>query len=130
MRKRYGEEMEETFLALLRWEGERGGLMGKVNAWVGGGWDAVAGGVLRRLQLGAEYSGGDGPYRRPTKGSGVREMLGTIWGDIHFSVRALIRRSLFAVTVILTLAVGIGANTSVFTLVDGLLFTPLPYDEP
>ncbi len=43
---------------------------------------------------------------------------------------ALIRRPLFAATVILTLAVGIGANASVFTLVDGLLFTPLPYEEP
>lgn len=57
-------------------------------------------------------------------------MLGTIWGDIRFTVRALIRRPLFAATVILTLAVGIGANTSVFTLVDGLLLAPLPYEEP
>ncbi len=130
MRERYGEEMEETFLALLRWEGERRGLLGKVNSWVRGGWDAVAGGVLRRVGLGPEYSGREGPDRGSIKPIGVREMLGTIWGDIHFAVRALIRRPLFSVTVILTLAVGIGANTSVFTLVDGLLFTPLPYDEP
>ena len=130
MRERYGEEMEETFLALLRWEGERRGLLGKVNSWVRGGWDAVAGGVLRRVGLGPEYSGREGPDRGSIKPIGVREMLGTIWGDIHFAVRALIRRPLFSVTVILTLAVGIGANTSVFTLVDGLLFTPLPYEEP
>lgn len=130
MRERYGEEMVEAFLALLRWEGDRGGLLGEVNAWVRGGWDVVAGGVLSRFELGPEYSGGDGPYRRPSKGSGVREMLGTIWGDIRFAVRALIRRPVFSATVILTLAVGIGANASVFTLVDGLLFTPLPYEEP
>jgi predicted permease len=130
MRERYGEEMEETFLALLGWEGERRGLIGKVTAWVRGGWDAVAGGVLRRFGLGPENSGGQGPYRKSTQGSGVWEMMGTVWGDIRFAVRALIRRPLFSATVILTLAVGIGANASVFTLVDGLLFTPLPYDEP
>ena len=130
MRERYGDEMEETFLALLRWEGERRGLLGKMSAWICGGWDAVAGGVTRRLGQGQEDSEREGPDRRSIRGIGVREMLGTIWGDIHFAVRGLIRRPLFAATVILTLAVGIGANTSVFTLVDGLLFTPLPYEEP
>jgi len=138
MRDLYGKEMEETFLALLRWEGERRGLLGKISTWICGGWDAVAGGVARRVTRRVAPWFGQGqedPERgRPDRGSinpkGVWEMLGTIWGDVHFAVRSLIRRPLFAVTVILTLAVGIGANASVFTLVDGLLFTPLPYEEP
>lgn len=129
MRERSGPEMEDTFLALLRWEGERRGLPGKMTAWICGGWDAVVGGVATRLGLGAEQAGREEPCRNTVKRSGVREMLGTIWGDIRFAVRALTRRPLFAVTVILTVAVGIGANTSVFTLVDGLLFRPLPYEE-
>jgi len=115
MRDRYGKEMEETFLALLRCEGERRGFRGKVNIWIRGGWDAVAGGLIQRFDRGPDYSGRDWPCRRPVERSGVREMLGTIWGDIRFAVRALIRRPLFSAIVILTLAVGIGANASVFT---------------
>ncbi len=130
MRERYGEEMEETFLALLQREGERRGFRGKVNVWIYGGWDAVAGGLIQRFDRGPDYSGRDWPCRRPINRLGAWEMLGIIWGDIRFAVRALIRRPLFSATVILTLAVGIGANISVFTLVDGLLFTPLPYEEP
>ena len=57
-------------------------------------------------------------------------MIGTIVGDIRYALRTLVRNPLFAATVVLTLALGIAVNTSVFTLVDGLLFTPLPYEEP
>jgi predicted permease len=57
-------------------------------------------------------------------------MLGTVWSDIRYAVRALVRRPVFAATVILTLALGIGANASVFTVVNGFMFTPLPYAHP
>ena len=57
-------------------------------------------------------------------------MLGTIGSDIRYAVRALVRRPVFAVTAILTIAIGIGANAAMFTVVNGFLFTPLPYEEP
>ncbi|MFC1530371.1 ABC transporter permease [Gemmatimonadota bacterium] len=129
-RERFGDEMEETFFTLLRWEGDRRGLLGKMSVWFLGGLDAVARGSMRRLGRGPRHYGEKWPDQNTIQPSGVWEMLGTILGDIRFAVRTLIRKPLFAVTVILTLAVGIGANTSVFTLVDGLLFTPLPYEEP
>ena len=46
--------------------------------------------------------------------------------DIRFSFRWLLRERTFTATALLTLALGIGSTTAVFTLVDVLLFRPLP----
>jgi predicted permease len=56
--------------------------------------------------------------------------LAEIARNIRFSLRMLRRTPAFAAAAILTLAIGIGANTAVFTLVDGVLLKPLPYSEP
>lgn len=121
-RERHGAEMEETFLALLEWEGRRRGWPGRVRAWVAGAWDALSRGILLRLKARERQTSADE--------MGVQEMIANTWGDIRFALRALARRPLFAATVVLSLAVGIGANASVFTLADGLLLTPLPYEDP
>lgn len=50
--------------------------------------------------------------------------------DVRGGVRALLKQPIFALTTILTLAIGIGANTVVFTLLHGLLLRSLPVTEP
>jgi putative ABC transport system permease protein len=50
--------------------------------------------------------------------------------DLRYGVRTLLRAPSFAVVSILTLGVGIGAATAIFTVVEGVLLRPLPYPEP
>jgi len=53
-----------------------------------------------------------------------------IVGDIRFGIRALRRSPSFAVAAILTMALGIGASTAIFTVVDAVLLRPLPVPQP
>ena len=50
--------------------------------------------------------------------------------NFQFAVRRLRKTPVFAVTVILTLALGIGATTAIFSLVEGILLRPLPFSNP
>ena len=56
----------------------------------------------------------------------VKQRLDELCQDAAFSVRLAFRNPGFATVVVLTLAVAIGANTAIFTVINGLLFKPLP----
>ena len=56
--------------------------------------------------------------------------MALIFKDIRFAVRGLLRSPLFAIVAILSLALGIGANTAIFTLIDQILLRKLPVRAP
>src|SRR5512136_1129962 len=54
----------------------------------------------------------------------------TLWLDVRYAVRALVREPGFAVLCVVMLALGIGANTAIFSIVDSVLLKELPYRDP
>jgi hypothetical protein len=68
--------------------------------------------------------------REETRDANIVVELDTLRQDLSIAARSLRRRPGFSVIVIATLALGIGAATTIFTVVESLLFRPLPFPEP
>jgi len=100
----FGDDMLETFEAHRRDVLARGDAMAALRLW----WDTIRG-VLT---------------------TAPREHWDLLRSDVSYGVRNLRRSPGFAVTAIAALAIGIGANTAVFTIVNGALLAALPYRDP
>lgn len=113
-RARYGDEMVDFFeRELAQAKGwRRTKLLTKAFG------DALMNGPRERRRVGA----------RNTR-SGGEETMRQVWQDLRWGARSLRRRPGFASVAVLTVALGIGAASTVFTVVDAVVLEPLPYPE-
>src|SRR5712692_3149822 len=100
----FGDDMATTFTDQRRDVLAQGDRMAALRLW----WDTIRGIVT----------------------TAPREHLDLLRGDVRYALRNLRRNPAFTIVAVLALAVGIGANTAVFTIVDGALIQGLPYNDP
>ena len=83
--------------------------------------------ALRRARL---AFGGVEPAKEASRDGRGTALLETLLQDVRYATRSLRQHPAFSLTVVLTLALGIGANTTIFSLVDALLLRSLPVGHP
>ncbi len=82
------------------------------------------------VTLRARRTRGEGPAGAPPPGGPRPRRLEELLQDLRFGQRSLRNSPGFTAVAIMTTALGIGATTTIFSLVDGILLRPLPYPEP
>ena len=123
-RERHGEEVIEAF---SDWCEESFALGGRRLLW----WR----GLRALVNLVEEGLREQVLLRRRAKrtlcaGSRSTDRIGAFWEDWRHACRTLRRRPAVALAAILTMALGIGANSALFSVAKGVLFEPLPFEEP
>jgi predicted permease len=105
----------------------------ELDAYVQNAADAkVEAGATREEALRAARLevGGMESVKHQVRAVGWEFALEVLMQDVRYGMRMLLKSPLFTAVALTTIAIGIGANTAIFSLVDTILLRPLPYPEP